>query len=96
MFGLIIDQATLMCSILTAGAGTVTAVMKLRYRKSVPLPTVVLCRTVVTEREGRKILIWGTIEDGSGAVYCEAEALFVAERQGRLCVGFVHDRLNKT
>ena len=96
MFGLIIDQATLMCSILTAGAGTVTAVMKLRYRESVPLPTVVLYRTVATEREGRKILIREILEYGRGAMYCEAEALFVAERQGRLWVGFVHDRLNQT
>ena len=90
MFGLILDQATSMCSILTAGASTVTAEMKLRYRKSVPLPTVVLCRTVATERQGRKIRIRGAIEDGSGAAYCEAEVLCVTETRGRPRVGVVH------
>ena len=81
MFGVVMDQATSMCAIFTAGAGTVTAEMKPRYRNSVPLP---LCRTLATEREGRKIQIRATIEDGSGAAYCEAEALCVAERQRKL------------
>ena len=84
MLSVIMDQATSMCAILTAGPGAVTAEMKLRYRKSVPLPCVVLCRTVATERQARKIRIRGTIEDGSGAMYCEAEVLCVTETRGKL------------
>ena len=82
--GVIMDQATSMCAILTAGPRAKTAEMTLRYRKSVPLPSVVLCRTVAAKREGRKIWVRGTLEDGTGAAYCEADVLFITETQLKL------------
>ena len=84
MFGVIMDQACSICAINTAGPTAVTAEMTLRYRRSVPLPGVVLCRTVVTKTEGRKLCIRGTIEDGAGLVCCEADSLFVLGRQEKI------------
>lgn len=66
MFGFIMDQVTGMCAMFMGGPTVATKEMRLRYRKMLPLPRVVLCRSVVTKREGRRIWLRGGIEDGVG------------------------------
>ena len=80
----ILDQATSMCAFLTIGPSVATAEMTLRYKKSVPLPSVVLCRTAATGREDRKLWLQAVVEDGMGNVYCEADVLFLTKRTENL------------
>lgn len=56
---------------------TMSAYLKVDYKKPVPTPTVVLCRAWVQRTEGRKMFTEGTIEDGEGVVYAKGEALFI-------------------
>ncbi|KAK0510696.1 hypothetical protein JMJ35_007128 [Cladonia borealis] len=84
MLGIIIDQATSMCAIGAAGPTAATAEMTLRYKKRSPLPSMVLCRSVVTKWEGRKLWLRGTIEDGAGTVFCEADSVFVTRNEEKL------------
>ncbi|MCJ1230881.1 hypothetical protein MMC12_007555 [Toensbergia leucococca] len=78
------NQAAGICAALTAGPAAVTAEMTLQYKKRAPLPSVVLCRTVAIKKENRKLWIRGTIEDGTGTVYCTAQLLFVIKKQENL------------
>lgn len=39
-----------------------------------------LCTAQFDKREGKKIFVSGTVEDGEGAVYATAEALFIEAR----------------
>ena len=84
MFGVIMDQVTSMCAILTAGSKATTAEMTLHYKKRLPLPSVVLSRSVVTKWEGRKLWLRGTIEDGAGTVFCGADSVFVTRNKEKL------------
>ena len=84
MFGFILDQAMGMCAMFTAGSPVTTAEMTLHYKKRLPLPSVVLCRNVVTKREGRKLWVRGTIEDGAGTVFCVATSVFVMRNKEKL------------
>lgn len=43
-----------------------TATMTTRFLKPIGLPNVVLVRSRVVKRDGRKIFVRGTIEDGDG------------------------------
>lgn len=56
---------------------TMTAYLKVDYKKPVRTPAVVLCRAWVEKSEGRKLFGRGTVEDGEGVVLAEGEALFV-------------------
>ena len=56
---------------------TMTAYLKVDYKRPVPTPTVVLCRAWVERTEGRKMFTVGTVEDGEGGVYAKGEALFI-------------------
>ncbi|KAF8053825.1 thioesterase superfamily protein [Tricharina praecox] len=58
-----------------------TAYLNVTFRKPVPTPSVVLCRGWLVRREGRKLFIRGTVEDGEGGVYAEADSLFVEVRE---------------
>ena len=84
MFGAIMDQATSICAISTLGPTAATVEMILRYKKSVSLPGVVLCITTATKREGRKLWLKSTMENGLGTVFCEAEVLFVVGKEVKL------------
>lgn len=55
-----------------------TAYLNVAFKKPVPAPSVIVCRVRVTKKEGRKHWIAGTLEDGSGGVMAEAEALYIA------------------
>ncbi|KAF2198359.1 hypothetical protein GQ43DRAFT_378806 [Delitschia confertaspora ATCC 74209] len=57
--------------------GLFTAYLNTTYKKPVPTPGVVLCNAKFERREGKKIIVTGTIEDGMGKVYATAEGLFV-------------------
>ena len=84
MMGAVMDQVTSMCAVFTAGPKVVTADLNLTYKKSVSLPSVVLCSAKATRREGRKLWVQGTIEDGTGTIFCQADAVFVTERCGKM------------
>lgn len=47
------------------------------YKKPVPTPSTVLCRSWVERKEGRKVWGKGTVEDGMGTVFALGEALFI-------------------
>lgn len=47
------------------------------YKKPIPAPSTVLCKAKVDRREGRKLYISATIEDGKGTVYTVGEGLFI-------------------
>ncbi|QSZ30436.1 hypothetical protein DSL72_004959 [Monilinia vaccinii-corymbosi] len=55
-----------------------TAYLNITYRKPVRTPGVVLGRSWVERREGRKVFGKATIEDGKGMVLTSAEGLFVS------------------
>ena len=57
---------------------TMTAYLKVDYKKPVPTPSVVLCRAWIQRTEGRKMFGMGTVEDGEGTVMAMGEGLFVA------------------
>ena len=84
MLGCIMDQAASMCAIGTAGPTMVTAEMTVRYKKTVTLPAVVLCRTVAVKKESGKLWVHGVIETEPGAENFEAKSLFSTEKHGRL------------
>jgi acyl-coenzyme A thioesterase THEM4 len=64
-----------------ADKSTMTAYLKVDYKKPVPTPGTVLCRAWLEKSEGRKIWGKGTVEDGEGVVLAMGEALFlVVER----------------
>ena len=81
ILGAIMDQSHLMCAINAASSPNVTAQLNVRYKNSVPLPSVILCRSVMTKQNGRKIWIQGTVEDGFGTVFCDSEALVVITKE---------------
>jgi thioesterase superfamily protein 4 len=65
-------------------AAAVTAWLKVTYKKPTPAPGVVMVRSRVTRKEGRKWFLSGTLENGTGTVYAEGECMFVEVRNGRL------------
>ena len=56
---------------------TMTASLKVDYKKPVRTPAIVLCRAWVEKRQGRKLWIRGNIEDGEGTVMSTGEGLFI-------------------
>jgi thioesterase superfamily protein 4 len=60
-----------------SGKSTMTAYLKVDYKKPVKTPGVVLTRSWLERREGRKMWGRGTIEDGTGNVLSTGEALFL-------------------
>ena len=84
MSGVLLDQSNVMCANSVSPPPNVTAQLDLRYKKSVPVPGVVLCRSVVVRREGKKMWVRGTIEDGEAGVYCESESLIIGKGRENL------------
>ncbi|TVY85765.1 Acyl-coenzyme A thioesterase, partial [Lachnellula willkommii] len=56
---------------------SMTAYLKINYKKPVRAPGKILCTAKVYRKEGRKMWISGTIEDGEGTILTTAEALFL-------------------
>ncbi len=71
-----------------AGHAVVAANLHLKFRRMVPLGTVVLASTRLTTVDGRKVRTAGMLRSLDGAItYCKAEGLFIkvdAERFGDL------------
>ena len=81
MMGAMMDYVMSMIALFTAGPNMVTAELNVRYKRSVSLPGVVLCRAKATKREGRKVLIQGTLENGTGTIFCEADSVCVLKKE---------------
>ena len=56
---------------------TMTAYLKVDYRRPVKTPGVLLARGWLERKEGRKMWGRGTIEDSEGNVLADGEALFI-------------------
>lgn len=56
---------------------TMTAYLNITYKKPIGTPGVVLGRSWVERREGRKIFGKATVEDGDGVVLACGDALFI-------------------
>jgi thioesterase superfamily protein 4 len=56
---------------------TMTAFLKVDYKRPVPTPGYVLVKSWVEKREGRKIWARGSIEDGEGNILTVGDALFL-------------------
>lgn len=54
-----------------------TAYLKVDYKKPVRTPGIVLTRGVVVKKEGKKLWLRGTVEDGEGGILATGEALFI-------------------
>ena len=64
------------------GMSGYTAFLNVTFKKPVPTPSVVLCRTWLQRKsEGRKLWLWGTVEDGQGGLFAEAESLVVETKR---------------
>lgn len=60
------------------GMSGYTAFINVRFKKPVPTPGVVLCRTWLESRSsGRKLWLRGTVEDGEGGLLAEADSLWI-------------------
>ena len=81
MMAAMMDYVTSYIAVFTAGTNMVTAELNVRYRKSVSLPGVVLCRAKAIKREGRRVLIQGTIESGTGTIFCEGDSICVLRKE---------------
>ncbi|KAF2687293.1 hypothetical protein K458DRAFT_415551 [Lentithecium fluviatile CBS 122367] len=57
-----------------------TAYLNTTYKKPLPTPSTVLCTAKLDRREGKKIYLRATIEDGQGMVYTVGEGMFVETR----------------
>ncbi len=56
---------------------TMTASLKVDYKKPVRTPGTIPCRAWLEKREGKKMWESGTVEDVEGAIMAMGEALFV-------------------
>lgn len=56
---------------------TMTAYLKVDYKRPMRTPGVVLCRAWPEKREGKKLYVKGSIEDGNGNVLSLSEGLFI-------------------
>jgi acyl-CoA thioesterase FadM len=52
------------------------------YHKPINSPQIVVIRGKVAKREGKKLLVKGSIEDSEGTVLTEAEALWLTVNKG--------------
>ena len=83
---LLLDEVT-SAAVLAEASSTAapsTANLNVDYKRPIDTPTVVLCRSWVTEFAGRKITVKATIEDGKGGVYATGTALYIFPRGSML------------
>jgi thioesterase superfamily protein 4 len=63
---------------------TMTAYLKIDYKKPMTTPNVVLCRAWLEKKEGKKLFVRGLIEDGQGNVLSISEAMFIIVERAKL------------
>lgn len=74
---LLVDNVcAIMASTGFEGRKAVTTELKTRFVRKMRTPGVALCRAREMRRDGRRLWIRGTVEDGEGGIYVEAEAEF--------------------
>lgn len=56
---------------------TMTAYLKVDYKKPLKTPAIVLCRAWVERKEGKKVYVRGTIETEDGVISSLSEGLFI-------------------
>jgi thioesterase superfamily protein 4 len=56
---------------------TMTAYLNITYKKPIRTPSIVLGRSWIERREGRKLFGKATIEDGNGTILATGDALFI-------------------
>lgn len=56
---------------------TMTAYLKVDYKKPMKTPAVILCRAWVESKDGKKLMVRGVLEDGDGNVLSTSEGLFI-------------------
>ena len=62
----------------TPNVAAYTAYMTVQFRRPVPTPGVILCRTWLERRSrGRKMYLRARVEDGEGGLFAEVESLWV-------------------
>ena len=59
------------------------------YKKKIPAGSAVLCTTELEKAEDRKLWMTAKVTNGSGLVYAEARALFVAPKLQNALLGFL-------
>lgn len=72
----IIDLTMSMAGAKAHGAVT-TAKLEVDFKRPVLTPCVVICKVNVSEIEGRRCVMDGTMEDGKGEVHASATSVFV-------------------
>lgn len=79
--GVLIDEVSAQWVAMLFGRAIATGALSVQYKKMLPTPNVVLCRSwIEKEPEGRKIWVQSSIEDGSAGVYATGETLFIREK----------------
>lgn len=63
---------------------TMTAYLRVDYKKPLRTPNVVLCRAWAERREGRKLYVKGSMEDGNGNVVSVSEGLFIVVDRAKI------------
>lgn len=81
LLSLILDETlgTVVARHILPSKSAFTVSLNVSFKKPVPTPCIVFCRTWLEKRSsGRKYWVRGTIEDGQGMLYAEAEGLWIA------------------
>ena len=84
VIALLLDEAMAMTIYAKNLYEQVNVTLKIEFKRSVPTPGIVLCRTWVEKVEGRKIWVQGILDDGSGRVYAKSESLFIRLKEEKL------------
>lgn len=79
---MLIDEAFGFANMLHNDKHTFTANLNVNYRKPIPAPSIVLCRTRIVNVLGRKRQLVCTVEGPERVVYAEASALFLEFKEG--------------
>ena len=66
-----------------------TARLEVDYKKKIPSGTVILCTTKLEKLEDRKLWMAAEVSNGTGIVYANARALFVAPRLQNVLLGWI-------
>lgn len=82
---LILDQLTgSVASQVSESIAPATATMTVDYKAPIDTPGVLLCRGWAIERNGRKIWVKASIENGEGQVLAVGKALFISPRKDKI------------
>jgi len=81
--GTLFDEGLSLAALQVLPRAFMTANTLIRYQNPVPTPSVLLVRSGVVKWDGRKAWVNGSMEDGEGRVYAEAECLYIMVRESK-------------